>query len=118
MSDSPIINAFLSLSSLFVLIAILVGPIPNLFTNYEKHQELCDKRKMMFATLMYWALFFLAVYTFSSGTVFVTVKSLATVPGKALSDGYQAAKEAVAAGSAAASTAVGSAMQTVTSVAK
>jgi hypothetical protein len=96
MSDSPLIQVFLSLSSLFVLIAIFVGPIPNLVTNCEKHERLCIERKQMFATLMYWALTFLAIYSFSTGTVFSTVKSLSKVVPEAAKTAFAASKVALA----------------------
>jgi hypothetical protein len=109
MSDSPLIQVFLSLSSLFVLIAIFVGPIPNLVTNCEKHEQLCNERKMMFATLMYWALTFLAIYSFSTGSVFTTVKSLSKVVPEAAKTAFAAAKVALATAKDAASSAVASA---------
>lgn len=96
MSDSPLIQVFLSLSSLFVLIAIFVGPIPNLVTNCEKHERLCIERKQLFATLMYWALTFLAIYSFSTGTVFSTVTSLSKVVPEAAKTAFAASKVALA----------------------
>ena len=92
MSSNPVINSFLSLSSIFMVIAILIGPIPNLLTNYEKHQDLCDKRKALFATLMYWSLGFLAVYLFLSGQVFSTLFNLSYLPGRAANDVLKSAK--------------------------
>jgi hypothetical protein len=75
-----------------MIIAILIGPIPNLFTNYEKHQDLCDKRKALFATLMYWALGFLAVYLFLSGQVFSTLFNISYLPGRAANDVLKTAR--------------------------
>jgi Na+/melibiose symporter-like transporter len=92
MSTNPVINSFLSLSSIFMIIAILIGPIPNLLTNYDKHQDLCDKRKALFATLMYWALGFLAVYLFLSGQVFSTLFNISYLPGRAANDVLQSVK--------------------------
>ena len=115
MSDNPYVAVLLSLSSFFVILAIVIGPIPNVLTNCEKHQDLCARRKDLFATLMYWALGFLVVYAFSTGTVFQSVKQLSAVP---LTSGKQviavataALKQGMASATAAAKDVMGTATQ-------
>jgi hypothetical protein len=62
MSDNPYVAVLLSLSSFFVILAIVIGPIPNALTNCEKHQDLCAQRKNLFATLMYWVYSIVSVF--------------------------------------------------------
>jgi len=117
MSDNPYVAVLLSLSSFFVILAIVIGPIPNALTNCEKHQDLCAQRKNLFATLMYWALGFLVVYSFSTGTVFQSVKQLSSVP---LTSGKQViavATEALKQGMASATAAAKEVMSTATQAA-